>query len=247
MIVSSLDGRCLTLTIDRPERRNALTGAMYQALDQGLQKAQADPGCRAVILTGAGDCFTAGNDLSEFQAARRGIADSPALAFLRTLANIDVPVIAAVEGHAIGVGATLLQHCDFVYAGETALFSMPFVSLGLCPEGGSSTLLGQLVGARRAAEWLLLGQPFSAAQAWDSGFITGVAPAGQALSLARATAAALDKQPAQALRISKRMLREPGRADLMRSFDKERDLFSERLQSDEAQAAFRRFFERKTD
>src|SRR5690606_3767813 len=161
MIVSRLEGSCMTLTINRPERRNALTGSMYQALDQGLQAAQADPACHAVILTGAGDCFTAGNDLSEFQATR-SLTDSPALAFLRTLANVDVPVIAAVEGHAVGVGVTLLQHCDFVYAGETAQFSMPFVSLGLCPEGGSSTLLAQLVGARRANEWLLLGRRFDA-------------------------------------------------------------------------------------
>lgn len=244
MITSTMEGRYVTLTINRPERRNALTSAMYHALDHGLQKAQADTGCHAVILTGTSDCFTAGNDLSEFQADRSAV-DSPALAFLRTLANIDVPVIAAVEGHAVGVGVTLLQHCDFVYASETALFSMPFVSLGLCPEGGSSTLMAQLVGARRAAEWLLLGKPFSAEQACASGFITAVTPAGQALSAAQATAMALGKQPGQALRISKRMLREPGRADLMLTLDNERDLFTERLQSDEAQAAFQRFFDRK--
>lgn len=246
MIVSSFEGSCMVLTINRPERRNALTGAMYQALNQGLQAAQADPACHAVILTGTGDCFTAGNDLREFQATR-SIADSPALAFLRTLANVDVPVLAAVEGHAIGVGVTLLQHCDFVYAGKTAQFAMPFVSLGLCPEGGSSTLLTQLVGARRASEWLLLGKRFDATEAYDSGFITAVAQPGQALALAQAAAAALERQPAQALRISKRMLREPGRARLMETFDNERDLFTERLKSEEAQAAFRQFFARKTD
>lgn len=244
MIESHNDGSCMTLVINRPERRNALTNAMYKALDQGLQAAQADPGCRAVILTGTDSCFTAGNDLSEFQ-ADRSLVDSPALAFLRTLANIDVPVLAAVEGHAIGVGVTLLQHCDFVYAGETANFSMPFVSLGLCPEGGSSTLLAQLVGARRAAEWLLLAKPFTATEALHSGFITAVSPPGQSLMQAQAVAAALAQQPSEALRISKRMLREPGRAALMRTFDIERDLFTERLKSEEAQAAFRKFFERK--
>lgn len=244
MIENRNDGSCVTLVINRPERRNALTGAMYEALDQGLQAAQADPDCRAVILTGTDECFSAGNDLSEFQ-AKRSLVDSPALAFLRTLARIDVPVLAAVEGHAIGVGVTLLQHCDFVYAGETAKFSMPFVSLGLCPEGGSSTLLAQLVGARRAAEWLLLARPFDAAEAYQNGFITAVSPAGQALAQAQATAAALAQQPSEAVRISKRMLREPGRAELMRTFDNERDLFTERLKSNEAQAAFRKFFERK--
>ncbi len=245
MIVSSVEGSCTILAIDRPAQRNALTGAMYQALDQGLRQAQADPGCHAVILTGGSDCFTAGNDLGEFQGADRGISDSPALAFLRTLAAIDVPVIAAVEGNAVGIGVTLLQHCDFVYAGDTAKFVMPFVSLGLCPEGGSSTLMAQLVGARRAAEWLLLGKPFGAAEALESGFITAIAPAGLALTQARTVAAALDKQPGQALRISKRMLREPGRAALMHTFDTERDLFAQRLKSEEAQAAFRRFFDKK--
>lgn len=245
MIDSHVEGHCVTLTINRPAQRNALNNAMYHALDQGLQKAQADPNCHAVILTGTSECFTAGNDLSEFQ-THRSLADSPAMSFLRTLANVDVPVIAAVEGHAIGIGVTLLQHCDFVYAGETAMFKMPFVSLRLCPEGGSSTLMAKLVGARRAAEWLLLGKPFSAAEARDSGFITAMAPAGQALSLAQATATALGKQPGQALRLSKRMLREPARAELMQTLDSERDLFTERLQSPEAQAAFQRFFERKT-
>lgn len=236
----------MVLTINRPERRNALTHSMYQALDQGLQAAQADPACHAVILTGAGDCFTAGNDLGEFQTTR-SVVDSPALAFLRTLANVDVSVIAAVEGHAIGVGVTLLQHCDFVYAGETAQFSMPFVSLGLCPEGGSSTLLVQLVGARRANDWLLLGRRFDAAEAYESGFITAISPTGHALIQAQATAELLGRQPAEALRLSKRLLREPGRPALMRTFDTERDLFTDRLKSDEAQAAFRRFFERKSD
>lgn len=244
MIVNSMEGRCVTLTIQRPERRNALTSDMYRALEQGLQKAQADPSCHAVILTGTSDCFTAGNDLSEFQDSR-SMSDSAGLAFLRTLANIDVPVIAGVEGYAVGIGVTLLQHCDFVYAGDTAKFNMPFVSLGLCPEGGSSMLMAQLAGARRSAEWLLLGKWFSAAEACDSGLITAVVPAGEALSMAQATAAALGNQPGQALRISKRMLREPARASLMQVFDNERDLFNERLKSDEAQAAFQRFFEKK--
>lgn len=244
MITSSMDEHCLTLTINRPERRNALTGAMYQALDEGLQGAQQNAYCHAVILTGAGANFTAGNDLSEFQ-TMRGVGDSPALAFLRTLASVDVPVIAAIEGHAVGVGVTLLQHCDFVYAGDTAQFSMPFVALGLCPEGGSSMLMSRLAGPRRSAEWLLLGKPFNAAQACESGFITAALPAGQALKQAQATAHELGKQPGQALRISKRMLYQSQHAELMRTFDTERDHFNERLKSDEAQAAFGRFFEKK--
>jgi enoyl-CoA hydratase/carnithine racemase len=245
MIEIKVEAHCTTLTINRPERRNALTTLMYQTLEKGLQKAQVDPHCHAVILTGSNDCFTAGNDLSEFQ-GHRSATDSPALSFLRTLISVDVPVIAAVEGHAIGIGVTLLQHCDFVYAGTTARFSMPFVSLGLCPEGGSSTMLAKVVGPRRAAEWLLLGKPFSAAEALESGFITAVAPPGQALEQAQATANALEKQPAEALRISKKMLRQPGHAELMATLDHERSVFTDRLTSDEAQAAFQRFFERKS-
>jgi enoyl-CoA hydratase/carnithine racemase len=244
MIETSVEQSCMTLTINRPERRNALTGQMYADLNAGLQAAQQDASCRAVILTGTSDYFSAGNDLSEFQAAPT-VVDSPALAFLRTLASIDVPVIAAVEGHAIGVGVTLLQHCDFVYAGQSAMFTMPFVSLGLCPEGGSSLLMARLVGARRAAEWLLLGKPFSADEAYDSGFITAVAPQGQALTAARTTARALSELPPAALRASKRLMREGHNNDLTKTFDIERDVFTERLQSAEAQHAFQKFFERK--
>ncbi|MGB3288243.1 MAG: enoyl-CoA hydratase-related protein [Burkholderiaceae bacterium] len=244
MIGIASDGSCLTLTINRPERRNALTNAMYTELDHALQAAQADPGCNAVILTGTGGHFTAGNDLSEFQ-SKRGAGDSPALAFLRRLAGIDVPVIAAVEGRAVGVGVTLLQHCDFVYAAQDALFSMPFVSLGLCPEGGSSLLMARIAGPRRAAEWLLLGKSFDAAQARDSGLITATTAPGQALERARQTAAELARQPGQALRDSKRLLRRADRPALEQAFDAERDLFTQRLASDEAQAAFRRFFESK--
>lgn len=235
---------CVTLVIDRPERRNALTNAMYADLDLALQAAQKDPDCNAVILTGADGHFTAGNDLSEFQSPR-GDGDSPALAFLRRLAGIDVPVIAAVEGRAVGVGVTLLQHCDFVYAAQDALFSLPFVSLGLCPEGGSSLLMAQMAGPRRTAEWLLLGKPFTAGQACDSGFITAVTPPGQALERARQTAEELATQPGQALRGSKRLLRRAGRIALEQAFDAERDLFAERLRSDEAQAAFQRFFDKR--
>lgn len=244
MITSAIYDYGMVVTIDRPERRNALNGAMYKALTLALCAAQDDSHCNALILTGSQDCFNAGNDLTEFQ-AERGLEDSPALVFLRTLAAVDVPVIAAVEGPAVGVGVTLLQHCDFVYASETALFSMPFVSLGLCPEGGSSLLMAQLVGPRRAAEWLLLGKQFSAREACDAGLVTAVTPAGQALTHARATAVELSLKPSQALRSSKRLMRQAGQAALTHAFNLERDLFTERLNSQEAQEAFRAFFDRK--
>ena len=233
----------LVLTMDRPAQRNALNTEMYEQLRVGLQEAHDDPLCHSVIITGAGGHFTAGNDLKDFQQPRPQ-GDSPALAFLRTLAHIDVPVIAAVEGHAVGVGVTLLQHCDFVYADETAMFSMPFVTLGLCPEGGASLLLERQVGRRKASQWLLLGERFSAAEAAEAGFISAVSAEGQARQDADTTAIALMQKPIQALRLTKRMLREPARAELDATFDVERDRFQERLNSAEAQEAFRKFFER---
>lgn len=243
MIDIETAGSVVTLTINRPDRRNALNNAMYETLTRALAAAQEDKQCTGIILTGAAGHFTAGNDIGEFQQAR-GTDDSAALRFLRTLAALDVPVIAAVEGSAVGVGVTLLQHCDFVYAGATARFSMPFVALGLCPEGGSSLLMAQLVGPRRATEWLLLGQPFDAEEAQAAGFITAAVAQGAAMDSARAAAQALAAQPAAALRVTKRLLKEPTRDALSRTFDKERDAFLERLQSPEAKEAFARFLSR---
>lgn len=244
MIRAEFQNQGLVLTIDRPEQRNALSIAMYHQLAAGLQQAQDTPDCSFVIITGTAGVFTSGNDLKDFQQPRDN-SDSPGLAFLRALINLDVPVIAAVEGYAIGIGTTLLQHCDFVYADESAYFSLPFVPLALCPEGGSSQELERIAGRRKAAQWLLLGDRFSARDAADAGLLTAVSEPGQALADAQKTAAALAKQPIQALRLTKRMMRDPGRPALMAVLDKERDLFRERLHSDEAQAVFKKFFERK--
>jgi enoyl-CoA hydratase/carnithine racemase len=244
MIDIETSGSGVTLTINRPDRRNALNNAMYDALTGALETAQKDEHCTSILLTGAAGHFTAGNDIGEFQQAR-GTDDSAALRFLRTLAGLDVPVIAAVEGMAVGVGVTLLQHCDFVYAGATARFSMPFVALGLCPEGGSSLLMAQLAGPRRAAEWLLLGKPFTADEAEATGFITAAVAEGDALDAARSTALALAAQPTKSLRVSKRLLRRSTQESLPGTFDIERDTFLERLTSPEAKEAFARFLSRK--
>lgn len=243
MIETKYENGGMVLTINRPKQRNALNIEMYQQLSEGLQAAHDNADCHSVIITGAGDHFTAGNDLTDFQRQRLP-GDSPALTFLRTLAAVDVPVIAAVQGYAVGVGVTMLQHCDFVYADNTAVFSLPFVSLGLCPEGGASILLERLVGPRKAAQWLLQAKRFDAAEAYDAGLLTAISENGQTLADGQEAAALLAKQPVAALRLSKHMLREPGRLALMQAFDIERDRFHERLQSDEAQAAFKRFFER---
>ncbi|MFT0532220.1 enoyl-CoA hydratase/isomerase family protein [Castellaniella hirudinis] len=242
MIRLNQNGPILEIQIDRPERRNALTDAMYREIDQALQAAHASPDCAAVILHGAGGHFTAGNDLAEFQTLP-STKDVGSIAFLHTLARIDIPVIAAVQGQAVGVGVTLLAHCDFVYADRSATFHLPFVPLGLCPEGASSVLLPRLAGARRAARWLLQAQPFDADDALAGQLLTAIAD--DALAAARACAQSLAAQPIQAVRASKRLLRAPDRPQVHQVLDAEANVFFERIQSAEAQAAFRRFFSRK--
>lgn len=236
------DGAVLTLTIDRQDRRNALDTATYAALTEQISLASADVAVSAVILTGAGDHFTAGNDLRDFQ-AERGAGDSAGLTFLRALTTADVPVIAAVEGYAIGIGVTLLQHCDFVHIGEGATLRMPFVALGLCPEGASSLLMPRLAG-RRAAEWLMQGKAFTAHDALQAGLATSATPKGQALAAARATAADLARQPPAALRLTKAMMKRADRQAIQETLDYEAQQFRARLQTDEAQAAFAKFFKK---
>ena len=238
----SREGAVLTLVIDRQDRRNALDTATYAALTEQISLASADQAISAVILTGAGEHFTAGNDLRDFQ-AERGAGDSAGLTFLRGLTLADVPVIAAVEGYAIGIGVTLLQHCDFVHIGEGATLRMPFVALGLCPEGASSLLMPRLAG-RRAAEWLLQGKAFSATDARDAGLATSVTPKGQALAAAQATAADLARQPPAALRLTKAMMKRADRQAIQETLDYEAQQFRARLQTEEAQAAFAKFFKK---
>ncbi|MFF7398456.1 enoyl-CoA hydratase-related protein [Achromobacter sp. NPDC008082] len=236
------DGAVLTLTIDRQDRRNALDTATYAALTEQIVQASADQSVSAVILTGAGEHFTAGNDLRDFQ-AERGAGDSAGLTFLRALTTAEVPVIAAVEGYAIGIGVTLLQHCDFVHVGDGATLRMPFVALGLCPEGASSLLMPRLVG-RRAAEWLLQGKAFTAQDAYEAGLATSVTEKGQALAAAQATAADLARQPPAALRLTKAMMKRADRQAVQETLDYEAQQFRARLQTDEAQAAFAKFFKK---
>ncbi|WP_313067329.1 enoyl-CoA hydratase-related protein [Achromobacter animicus] len=236
------DGAVLTLTIDRQDRRNALDTATYAALTEQISLASADVAVSAVILTGAGEHFTAGNDLRDFQ-AERGAGDSAGLTFLRALTTADVPVIAAVEGYAIGIGVTLLQHCDFVHIGEGATLRMPFVALGLCPEGASSLLMPRLVG-RRAAQWLMQGKAFSAQEAVDAGLATSVTPKGEALAAAQATAADMARQPPAALRLTKAMMKRADRQAIQETLDYEAQQFRARLQTEEAQAAFAKFFKK---
>ena len=242
MIRIERQGAVLEILIDRPERRNALTDAMYRDIERALREADADPACAAVILHGAGGHFTAGNDLAEFQMPQDS-RDVGSIAFLHALVSVNGPGIAAGRGQAVGGAVTLLLHCDFVYAAADAVFRLPFVSLGLCPEGASSLLLPRRAGDRRAARWLLGAEPFGAEEALAGQLLTAVAD--DPLTSARACARSLAAQPAPAVRASKRLLREPGRAEVHQVLDAEAAVFFERLKSPEAQAAFQQFFYRK--
>ena len=240
-VLSETNHGVLTLTINRPESRNALDAQTYLALAAQVRAASSDDAIRVIVLTGAQGHFTAGNDLKDFQRPRPA-GDSPGITLLRSLVDSDLPIIAAIEGNAIGIGVTLLQHCDFVYAADNALFKIPFVPLGLCPEGASSLLLAQLVGARKANDWLLRGRAFKPQEAFEAGFITAVTQPGQALVHAQQTAVELAALPPQALQLSKKMMKHSQRPALHAAFDYEWGHFTERLQSAEAQQAFANFF-----
>lgn len=223
----------LEITLDRPERRNALTNAMYLQLADYIQEADRNPDWRAVIVHGQGEHFCGGNDLSELSSVRTD-QEPPAITFLKSLVQADIALIVAVEGHAVGIGATLLLHADFVFAARNARLRMPFTALGLCPEGASSQLLAQMIGPRRANQWLLQSQPFSAEQAMQDGLLTDLTDAGNSLEAARTCARTLAEQPPRALRASKQLLRAPQRQALMDTLERERQLFMQLLQGDEA-------------
>jgi enoyl-CoA hydratase/carnithine racemase len=232
----------MVLTISRPELRNALDTATYRALAEAVGAADRDPEVRAAILTGAGGHFTAGNDLRDFQQLPAEGREPAGIAFLKALAGCGKPLLAAVEGVAVGIGTTMLLHCDFAFAGAGARFRMPFVPLGLCPEGASTLLLPRAAGAKRAADLLLTGREFGAEEAAAAGVLTAAVPAGAALDRARETARHLASLPPEALRVSKALLRRPDRAQVLEAIDLEFAEFARRLVSEEAQQAFAAFF-----
>lgn len=232
------------LTIDRTDRRNALDRATYAALREAIAQAGTDTSVRAVVLTGAGACFTAGNDLRDFRDTAESVEDSPGLALLKVLAACPKPVVAAVEGHAVGIGTTLLLHCDLAYAGAGARFRLPFTSLGLSPEGGSSYLLPLVAGTKRAAELLMLGEPFGAETALEAGLVNAVVPAGQALDAALERARALAALPPASVAATKRALR-AGHAEIVaRTLASEAETFHALRRAPAAQAAFAAFLAR---
>lgn len=230
-----------TATINRPDRKNALNFAAYRGLIEAIRAAESDKTVRALILTGAGDSFTSGNDLADFAAAKGPDGPRVAIDFLLTISAAKKPILAAVEGFAVGIGTTMLLHCDFAYAGEGARLRMPFVNLGLTPEGGSSLLLPAIAGSKRATELLLLGDEFSAQTAFDSGIVTRVVANGGAMAAAVEAAKKLAALPPGAVAQSKAMLKRVAERELVETIEHEARIFGERLASPEAQAAFAHF------
>jgi enoyl-CoA hydratase/carnithine racemase len=238
-----------TIEIARPEKKNALTVAMYQAMADAINAAAADGAVRAVLITGQPGIFTSGNDIEDFMSRPPGqgsdAMDSPVFRFMRALLDCDKPVVAAVTGAAIGIGTTMLLHCDFVYVSDEARLAMPFVSLGLVPEFASSLLVPQLMGHVRAAEKLLLGDPFTGQQAVDCGIASAVLPAGEVVGHARRMAERFNALPPGAVREAKQLLRGPQREALLKTIRQEGELFGKRLRSAEAMEAFQAFFQKR--
>lgn len=238
--ISEADG-VLTLTLCRPQKKNALTSAMYEGMIGAFARAAKDASIGAILLRGADGMFTAGNDIGDFIAALKNPQDLAAMRFVEALAMNDVPLVAAIEGVAVGIGTTLMLHCDLVYAAPDAKFRMPFVDLGLVPEAGSSLLLPQRIGMARASELLLLGEAFGAQEAERFGLINAIVPAHELYQHAHAKAKALAGKPQQALRAARQLMRGE-RGQLRAHMGREAEAFRTALQSPEAQRAFAAFF-----
>ena len=245
---ATLDG-VTTIEIARPEKKNAFTREMYTAMSEALRAADADPAVRAVLICGQPGIFTSGNDVEDFLSRPPGqgsdAKDSPVFRFLEALTCCEKPVVAAVTGAAIGVGATMLLHCDFVYVSDEARLAMPFVSLGLVPEFASSLLMPQLMGQRRAAEKLLLGDPFTAQEAVECGIANAVLPASEVVPHARRIAARFNGLPPGAVRESKRLMRGHQREAVLQAIQTEGAVFSARLRSPEVREALQAFLEKR--
>lgn len=235
----------LTLTFDRLDRKNAITAAMYQTLADALVAAETDPAIRVIVLAGHESVFTAGNDLEDFMKNPPKDESAPVHQFLKAISTASKPLIASVSGAAVGVGTTMLLHCDLVYASETAKLSMPFAQLGLCPEAASSLLLPQLAGYHRAADKLLFGEPFDANEARELGLVNRVLPAGELDAFVRTQARKLTLLPPASLRATKRLMKEGATPQNAERMSVEGKQFGEMLRAPEAREAFTAFFEKR--
>jgi enoyl-CoA hydratase/carnithine racemase len=244
VIVETRD-RVTRIEIARIEKKNALTLEMYAAIGQALSAAEADPEVRAMLIHGKPDCFTAGNDLKDFLERPLRGERSITADFLHQIADLKKPLVAAVGGVAVGIGTTMLLHCDLVYAAPNARFQLPFVRLGLVPEAGSSLLLPAIAGYQRAAELLMLGQPFDAGKALAAGFVTEIVPEAELHTRARGAALELAAMPAASVRLTKRLMKASFARAVGEQIDAELREFKERLGSPEAKEAMTAFFEKR--
>jgi len=244
-ILAQLDNRILTLSFNRPERKNALTLAMYATLADLITAADADNEVRVLVLTGTDEFFTSGNDLMDFMNEPEIHDNHPVVRFMEALRHCAKPVVAIVRGHAVGIGTTMLLHCDLVYAADDARLQLPFVNLGLCPEYASSYLVPRLVGQQKAAELFLLGEAFSGAEASALGLVTKALPWDELTEYARAKIHRLAVQPPAAVRRSKALLRAATTPAVDASLQAEYAGFAQGLASEECKESVTAFFEKR--
>jgi enoyl-CoA hydratase/carnithine racemase len=244
-ILTHVEAGVMTITLNRLDRKNSITAAMYGAMADSLATAESDASVRVVVLQGHETVFSAGNDIGDFLNKPPAGMDSPVFRFLRGIATFPKPLLAAVCGPAVGIGTTLLFHCDLVYAGDNAAFSMPFVNLGLCPEAASSLLVPQMLGYHRAAEALLLGEPFMAEAALEVGLVNRVVPPTEASTVAQAAARKLAAKPLSSLVETKRLMKKGQQQLVLQQMADEGQSFSRMLGEPAAKEAFGAFMEKR--
>jgi enoyl-CoA hydratase/carnithine racemase len=244
VVERSADG-VMTIALNRPEKKNAITAAMYQTMADAMAEAGEDAAVRAILIRGGEHVFSAGNDLEDFMKSPPSGEDAPVLQFLRRISCAEKPIVASVSGAAVGIGTTLLLHCDLVYAAETATFSLPFSQLGLCPEAASSLLLPRLAGYALAAEKLLLGEAFDAHEAHRMGIVNRLLPAGEVDAFAHAQAVKLSALPASSLRVTKMLMKRAQGQEIAERMKEEVVHFGKMLLAPEAREAMTAFFEKR--
>jgi enoyl-CoA hydratase/carnithine racemase len=244
-IVTERTGSILRVQLNRPAKKNAMTSAMYVTLADLLNAAAKDDQVRVVLWHGAGDSFCAGNDVEDFLKNPPGPGDSPQARLISAFIDFEKPIVAAVQGAAVGGGTTMLTHCDFVYAGESAKFHMPFINLALVPEFGSTYSVPARIGYLRAAELIQLGLPFDAKRAVELGLATSVVPDQNLLATATETAQKLAEKPAGALQACKRLMKQSSREQLEQAAKLENEEFSARVRSADTKEAFTAFLEKR--
>ncbi len=242
-ILVSTEQGIMTISFNRPEKKNAILSEMYKMINEALIKAQTDEDIRVVLFTGEGDCFTAGNDLKDFLEIKGKFVDTEVMKFLKLIALFKKPLVAAVHGNAVGIGTTLLLHCDLVIAARESTFAMPFVKLGLCPEAASSLLLPNLAGYQQAAELLMLGEPFNTDKAEKMGLVNRVVNTKEVKLQGLAICQKLASLPVKALMQTRQLLKSPANS-LEQRINQEGIIFDKLLTSKEARAIFETFLKR---